>query len=264
MIAVPKGNLVWQGVLASMAMHAVFLLFLLAVCRDFPHQSINHDHHRLVVRLISPADLLDRPVVPRVVAHVTVDHQDSTKVPKLRTYGQMAEIPLIVNRLPALLRLTPQRFMPKSSASKISVPASVTLTNPFHTRRPKEVDSESEARHSGKFYAALLEQEVEKALRYPRAAKDQNQYGTALVEVWLGDNGHIEKVMLIRSSGSKVLDEEARAVFHRIRPLPPFHIEGGAVSGDFKFLIPVTFRMDDVGWAVTDSRFKHYGAKRLG
>lgn len=258
MIAAPKGDSVWQGVLVSMAMHAVLLLLLLAVCRDFPRRPINQDHHRLVVHLISPADLFDRPVGSHVVAHVTIDHQDSTKMPKLRSYGQMAEVPPPVNQLPALLRLTPQRLLPKSSGSKISAPAFMTLTDPSHSRRPKEDDGESEARHSRKFYAALLEQEIKKALRYPRAAKDRGQDGTALVEVWLGGNGHIEKVMLIRSSGSKVLDDEARAVFHRIRPLPPFHVEGRTVSGDIKFLIPVTFRLDGVGRAVTVSQFKRH------
>lgn len=246
-IASPRRHLVWHGVLISLAMHATLLVFLVTVSRHLTHQAVDRDQRRIVVQLLPSFGSSSHPDDGRSHGRPGFSHLGSLVAPKIHSSDRMTEISVAIRPLIALPRLAPGRLVATDAVSKKGLPAAVSPRGSSSTHWSTKADGALTYRRGTGFYATLLEEEVRKALRYPRIAKDRGQQGTAFVKVRLNDSGHIEKVTLIRSSGSKILDSEARAVFRQINPLPPFHMGGHVGNKNINFLIPVTFRLDNVG-----------------
>jgi periplasmic protein TonB len=61
---------------------------------------------------------------------------------------------------------------------------------------------------------------LQRAKRYPDAAREREEHGVATVRFTMDRQGHVLSVTLVRSSGSTALDEEAVALIHRAEPLP--------------------------------------------
>lgn len=59
-------------------------------------------------------------------------------------------------------------------------------------------------------------------LNYPRAAKEQNLYGSLILDVAVRADGSVEQIRLVRSSGSKLLDEAAIQIVELAAPYSPF------------------------------------------
>ena len=62
---------------------------------------------------------------------------------------------------------------------------------------------------------------IDSALRYPADARRRDERGTALVRVNVERSGLVLETRLLRSSGHRLLDVEARDVIHRIGRLEP-------------------------------------------
>jgi protein TonB len=65
--------------------------------------------------------------------------------------------------------------------------------------------------------AALLERKK----RYPPAAHARREQGVTQVEFTLDPRGHVVDSRIVRSSGSRDLDEEALSLLRRAEPFPP-------------------------------------------
>jgi protein TonB len=61
---------------------------------------------------------------------------------------------------------------------------------------------------------------IEAAKRYPRAARRMGIQGTATVRFKLRPNGKLEKIELLESSGSKLLDDASMETVRQAAPLP--------------------------------------------
>lgn len=82
---------------------------------------------------------------------------------------------------------------------------------------------------------------LQRAKRYPDAARARDEQGVATVMFTMDRSGHVLSARLVCSSGSDVLDEEAVALIHRAAPLPPAPAE---LQGDTLTLnVPVSFRL---------------------
>ncbi len=70
-------------------------------------------------------------------------------------------------------------------------------------------------------YQDMVKQKIEEVKRYPGWAKKQGIEGIAHLEFVILANGRGQEIKLIRSSGSKILDQEAIATIKRASPFPP-------------------------------------------
>jgi periplasmic protein TonB len=78
------------------------------------------------------------------------------------------------------------------------------------------------------------------AKRYPRAAQDPRQQGTAHLRFALDRHGRVLSFRLDRSSGVPALDEEVTSLIQRAQPLPPAEVPGER----FELVLPVEFSLD--------------------
>ena len=80
-------------------------------------------------------------------------------------------------------------------------------------------------------------------IRYPAHAVSAHEEGTASVRVRIRRDGTLESAKLLKSSGFEDLDDEAVAVFYRIRKFPAVADD---ISPDVKVFqrdMPITFSL---------------------
>lgn len=77
--------------------------------------------------------------------------------------------------------------------------------------------------------------------KYPRVAQRKGIEGTALFEIWLDEQGQLTKLLLITSSGAKILDDAAQKAIEQWRFNP--HSENGQ-SMPSRVRIPVRFSLE--------------------
>ena len=82
---------------------------------------------------------------------------------------------------------------------------------------------------------------LQRAKRYPDAARARDEQGAAAVRFTIDRGGHVLSVSLIRSSGSAALDEEAVALVRRADPLPPVPAE--LAGSTLTLTVPVSFSL---------------------
>lgn len=70
-------------------------------------------------------------------------------------------------------------------------------------------------------YQDMVKQRIEEYRRYPAWARKHGIEGTVAVVFIILANGEAQEIILIRSSGSKILDQEARDTIKRASPFPP-------------------------------------------
>jgi protein TonB len=71
-------------------------------------------------------------------------------------------------------------------------------------------------------YTQMVKQWIESRWEYPDLAKHYGLQGRVVVEFTILQNGHVEFLALVRSSGSKLLDEEAVRAIKAAMPFKPF------------------------------------------
>ena len=82
---------------------------------------------------------------------------------------------------------------------------------------------------------------LQRAKRYPEAARERGEQGVATVTFTMDRGGRVLAVSIVRSSNSPLLDEGAAAMIRRAEPLPPVPAE---VAGTTVTLtIPVSFSL---------------------
>lgn len=125
------------------------------------------------------------------------------------------------------------------------VPAPVPLSQPESVVVARAVPMHS-ARDVAKAtaeYAALLKSWLQGHMHYPHEARLKGQQGTVVVTVVMTRDGRIESKELERSSGFRVLDQEALEMVRRAAPLPPLPPEMTELK--LAIRIPVRFNIKD-------------------
>jgi protein TonB len=70
-------------------------------------------------------------------------------------------------------------------------------------------------------YFTKIKQLIESQWEYPELALRYGLQGTLSLEFTIGSNGRLERLRLVRSSGSQLLDEEALRAIKAAAPFPP-------------------------------------------
>ena len=71
-------------------------------------------------------------------------------------------------------------------------------------------------------YLHLIKQKIEALKRYPPEAKRKGLEGVVLITFTVLNNGEIEALKVKKSSGHRILDEEALSFVKEASPFPPF------------------------------------------
>lgn len=88
-------------------------------------------------------------------------------------------------------------------------------------------------------YSGKVRAKLNRAFRYPAAAKREGLRGTAQVRFTVSASGAVSGVRIARSAGSSVLDQAALETVHRASPFPD--IPDAAGRSTWTFTIPLAF-----------------------
>lgn len=92
-------------------------------------------------------------------------------------------------------------------------------------------------------YLARMSRTITNRIHYPADGRDARQQGTAFVRVRLARSGAVLEATLLETSGSSVLDEEARNVILRIGQFRPIPEEVMPQQSEFVIHQPVQFAL---------------------
>ena len=91
-------------------------------------------------------------------------------------------------------------------------------------------------------WAAQAGKQVDKLLCYPRMAMPGNESGDATVSLTVAPSGALVSAELVQSTGSALLDAEARRVAAQLTDLPP--LPAHVATGNKTVLVKLTFSTD--------------------
>ena len=139
----------------------------------------------------------------------------------------------------------PPKPQPKKPEPKPAVEQKVVKKEQPKKQDVKEVKS-PEATNSGIEKIPVLVQEPSflskpRQPKYPRIAQKRGIEGTAMIEVWLDENGKQVKQVLVSSSGATILDKSALKAIKKWK-FSPHTVGGKSVAHRVK--IPVRFKLD--------------------
>jgi TonB family protein len=81
----------------------------------------------------------------------------------------------------------------------------------------------------------VIRRQIEQAKRYPEAARRDGLQGTVSLRFRIAPDGSVEAMEILRSSGSRILDEASMQTIQRAAPYPP-------VAGWIR--LPLSYRLD--------------------
>ena len=96
-----------------------------------------------------------------------------------------------------------------------------------------KVEKSSLEGNTGSFYA-LIRAAIEKAKTYPLIARKRGVEGTVLVSFRIDGKGLPQNVMIVKSSGYQILDDEVQKMLKKASPFPEMNGE---------IVIPITFKL---------------------
>ncbi len=91
-------------------------------------------------------------------------------------------------------------------------------------------------------YQDMVKQRIEEVRRYPSWAKRQGIEGVVHLSFVVLSNGLSRDIKIVRSSGTKILDEEAVQTIKRANPFPPIPNEIGTSSVQMEVSIIFTLQ----------------------
>ncbi|WP_137973635.1 energy transducer TonB [Pseudomonas sp. F(2018)] len=131
------------------------------------------------------------------------------------------------------------------SAEIASLEAELAQEQQLYAKRPKihRLNAASTMRDKGAWYKDEWRRKIERVgnLNYPNEAKRQKIYGQLILMVSINRDGTINEMLLVESSGHKVLDEAAMKIVRLSAPFAPF--EGDMAEFD-RLEITRTWRFD--------------------
>lgn len=197
----------WWGAPVSAAAHAAVIslaLWALPWLKSRPDPGVAV----MAVRLVGP-EVLAPPVAPREAApaskpppvaawpEATVPHDDAPPEPP--PVGSFAG-----------------RFDPDAALGLAARPTEPVAAAPLAT------DAEAPPSISPQAFEAALRAAIERAKVYPRIARIRGLFGTTHVAVTISPEGRLINARVVRSSGSKALDDAALvSVRNATLPAPP-------------------------------------------
>lgn len=93
-------------------------------------------------------------------------------------------------------------------------------------------------------YSNQILNRIVRNMRYPPAAFDAGQQGSAIAEALISRDGKLLDVKLLKATGYPALDAEAIDVFRRIAVFPPFPDDTSPEVETAKVQLPINFALN--------------------
>jgi len=224
-----QSRLLVRAVLCSIVLHA-FILYFLPLLKELDRQRV--DLPPLTARLVKPEPV---PEPPRVEPQPPPVPSSPVVRPAAKPQRQPAVAPLLSvepqqNAEPALVVPAAPPQPAASAEVQPAAAAAATLSGP---------DPSSIARFRLELMEAALRYE-----RYPRLAQDNGWEGRVEVRLLIAENGALASIVVRKSAGRPVLDDQALAMLRSAHPhvtVPP-SLRGKAFTLD----IPVDFSIKEL------------------
>ncbi len=140
---------------------------------------------------------------------INIEIEKPTLLPKIDILGDEKKLKEIVEEpKPAELLSQPR-------------PEEVVMEEPPEEPIKEKVEVISSAQEAMLRYQDMVKQRIEEVRRYPSWAKRQGIEGTVYINFTVLSDGTSCNVRIIKSSSSKILDDEAIATIQRANPFPP-------------------------------------------
>lgn len=122
-------------------------------------------------------------------------------------------------------RLPHQERKPEEIMVKVEIEKQALMPRipgPESKLKPQPIEAVDSAQETMLCYQDMVKQKIEEAKRYPVFAKRQGIEGAVHLSFTVLFNGLSKDIKIVRSSDSKILDEEAIETIKRAGPFPPF------------------------------------------
>jgi protein TonB len=228
-----------MAVLASLALHALFLLWL-SPYRDA--QRVRAPEPPLVARLVTPKPVELAP--PRIAPPAQPPPRPQpAPVAKVKPQAQAQSRPAPVpTPAPPVLAVEPA----KQAEPTLVVPAApsqaAATVDVQSTAAPAPTGMGTDPGSLARFRLELMDL-ARRYKKYPRIARDNNWEGRVELRIAFAESGSIGSISVRKSSGRAVLDEQAQAMIRNAQAqatIPPA-LRGKA----FTLEIPVDFFLKD-------------------
>ncbi len=185
-------------------------------------------------------------LAPVEASSPTIQNQDIAVGPTMQQAQEQPKEPPKAEEKPVEEVIEP----PPQRQAEVTLPSErkqVEKPKPDTPPPAPETRAPPPTQHAGQFtqagsnaYNALILGHLQRFKRYPRAA--HGALGTATVRFVLDRAGKVIKTEVTKSSGNKVLDEEALAILVRASPFPPF--PAAKPGADDFWIAPIKFDRD--------------------
>ncbi|MEI8596656.1 TonB family protein [Photobacterium sp. Hal280] len=168
---------------------------------------------------------------------------------KLTGQTQVASLKQQVKPVPEPLPETMQDPVPESAARAKMASAAQAASAPKGVKAPEKAESisapmrgqlNSQGAQQKLTWQRLLHAHLEQHKQFPRQARRFGRQGVPVIAFTMDRNGQVLAVKLVKSSGTRVLDDEAQAMVRRAEPLP---LPPDSLAGErLTLTVPVSFR----------------------
>lgn len=176
------------------------------------------------------------PVAPPPVARVEPRPQPETPAPTIPVPQAPPPVQAQITAPPPTI---PVPAVPSPVQTQITAPPPIAVAEPVRSTPVRE-DAEVVRALSATF-SQQVSSKIKRFQRYPMVAQRRGWEGTAEVLVRFDPDGRVADIVLGKSSGREILDEEAVNMVRRASPLP--EAPQGLFGKEIK--VPIIFRLQD-------------------
>ncbi|MGC9121034.1 MAG: TonB family protein [Sulfurihydrogenibium sp.] len=159
--------------------------------------------------------IIQKPVEEKVKPVEKPQEKPQNQIPSVQPI--QSELPKIEDTYQTKPVETPPQTPPKPQENVIK---EKDIQKPKTEEKPKQTPQRDEEDQMKKYYQTLYSI-IEKNKYYPNEAKRRGEEGTPVVKVTIGEDGKIQDIVLIKSSGSFILDREVINLLKSIGKFPP-------------------------------------------
>ena len=236
-----------SALIASMILHAIIVFNHFIEVNNNPLENLE-----IVVDLAQePEPIKKEPVIekPKPIPPPVIEKPKPVEPPPVIEEPKPIEPPPVLDPIPEVVDPIPEDIIPKEDAVPI-YEKPVEKVEPVQDETPivdlDKVEKEKKQVQQRKMdaielFTNNLAFHIAKFKKYPRIAIRRNWEGLVLVRMVMLDNGNIQSIAIEKSSGYKVLDNEAIMMIERAKPLPkpPDILAGDEVN----IYVPVSFAL---------------------
>jgi pilus assembly protein CpaC len=151
--------------------------------------------------------------------------------------GERGNVELFITLTPKIVAEKNNKGFPPREEKKEAAPSAISLPP-----APAGPDTEENVPEEMKNYAGIIQKRILDTMVYPSAAKEAGFYGTVKLSLHLSYLGQLIDVTVKKSSGYKILDDNAVASTRKLGSYPPF--PASIEKKDIWVDIPIVYRLD--------------------